>query len=344
MNRCFLLLLTLMTSFPTDIWGNSPRVFVFTDINIDSGDPDDRQSLIHLLWYADDLEIEGIVPDRWNARSVEACNLVLDAYNRDYDTFSLDKLNYPPQNILRNKIAGDYNQAVELFIQAASDPSSPLYVLIWGNMKVFQSILIQRPDLADNIRLITIGTGLMLEEDIEHMPPSWEKSAPCKQLNWNGAGREAIYDDERFSDMWWLEINWTYAGMFVGEEPAEMFEKLSQYGAMGKHIKEVVKNESWAQYFRVGDTPSVLYIIDPGHTLEDPTEISWAGKFVKPMPQLRPNYYTDSNGSVEWNYQEPCSTWSNHGNMRDQAVQTLLNKRPEMYRKLLEKLDLIYKN
>jgi len=38
-----------------------PRVFVFTDINIDKGDPDDRQSLVHLLWYADELQIEGIV-------------------------------------------------------------------------------------------------------------------------------------------------------------------------------------------------------------------------------------------------------------------------------------------
>lgn len=32
---------------------------LFTDINIDKGDPDDRQSLIHLLWYAD--ELQGII-------------------------------------------------------------------------------------------------------------------------------------------------------------------------------------------------------------------------------------------------------------------------------------------
>ena len=44
-----------------------PQVFIFTDINIDQGDPDDRQTLIHLLWYADEVEIKGIVPDRWNA-------------------------------------------------------------------------------------------------------------------------------------------------------------------------------------------------------------------------------------------------------------------------------------
>lgn len=63
---------------------NRPRVFVFTDINIDSGDPDDRQSLIHLLWYANELRIEGVVPHRWNASGLKACQLAADAYSKDY--------------------------------------------------------------------------------------------------------------------------------------------------------------------------------------------------------------------------------------------------------------------
>ena len=57
-----------------------------------------------------------------------------------------------------------------------------------------------------------------------------------------------------------------------------MFHKLSKYGDLGEHIKDVVKNESWAQYFRVGDTPSVLYVIDQTHDLDNPTQSSWAGK------------------------------------------------------------------
>ncbi len=61
--------------------------------------------------------------------------------------------------------------------------------------------------------------------------------------------------------MWWLEINWIYELMFMGEEPAEMFHKLSDFGNLGLHIKEVVANEPWAQYFSVDDTPSVLYMV-----------------------------------------------------------------------------------
>ena len=323
---------------------SKPRVFVFTDINIDSGDPDDRQSLVHLLWYADELQIEGVVPDRWNARGLEACQLVLEAYARDYSQYSFSNKGYPEPNDIRNKIAKDVDQASRLFSLAASDQESPLYVLIWGNMELFKTLLSERPAYADNIRLITIGTGLMLEKDIEHIPANWEKSQPCQQLNWNGFGRNEIYNNPHYKEMWWLEMNWTYAGMFVGEEPRRMFDKLALFGTMGKHIKEVVKNEDWAQYFRVGDTPSVLYLIDDGHDLNNPTQSSWAGKFAQPFPTERPNYFTDFSGSLEWNYLNPCATWQNHQNVRNVAAGTLGDRRPEMYSALIRKLELIYKD
>jgi hypothetical protein len=61
-----LTIIFLVTCFGNLQSQNTPRVFVFTDINIDSGDPDDRQSLIHLIWYANEIRIEGVVPERWN--------------------------------------------------------------------------------------------------------------------------------------------------------------------------------------------------------------------------------------------------------------------------------------
>jgi len=51
---------------------------------------------------------------------------------------------------------------------------------------------------------------------------------------------------------------------------------------MGQHIKDATKGHEWAGYFRVDDTPSVLYLIDPTHDINDPTTSSWAGKFKKP--------------------------------------------------------------
>jgi hypothetical protein len=339
----YLLTITLF-SFSCGQKTEKPRVFIFTDINIDAGDPDDRQSLIHLLWYADELEIEGIVPERWNAKGLEACKLAIEAYAEDFNSYRLNQKGFPDPKEVENSVAVDIKDAIDRFQKAASDKSSPLYVLIWGNMATFGEALRSKPELADNLRVITIGTDLMMEEYNQFIPKSWLiMDKPCQQYNWNGWGRNEIFNDERFKNMWWLEINWTYEGMFTGTEPEKMFHKLAVYGALGQHMKDVVKNESWAQYFRVGDTPSVLYVIDHSHNIDDPTESSWAGKFTKPFPNERPNYYADYNGPVEWDYADPCNTWQNHVQMNAHAKGTLEERRSEMYEALLDKLNRIYK-
>lgn len=319
-----------------------PRVFVFTDINIDAGDPDDRQSLIHLFWYANEVTIEGIVPDRWNAKGYEACELALNAYQKDYKKLELQRKGYPDPGKIKNVIAADRQDAIKRFSNAASAKGEPLYVLVWGSMEILRDALFQNPALAQNIRVITIGTGLMPDKAIPHIPKDWEKSSPCVQMNWNAGGRNEVYNDARFRKMWWLEINWTYEGMFSGDEPVQLFKQLSTYGHLGEHMKEVVRNEPWAQYFRVGDTPSLLYVLDPDHNRDDPTQSSWAGRFVKPFPEERPDYFTDSTGKVTWDYSDPCKTWANHADALDVAKGTLEERRESMYNALIKKLNRMY--
>ena len=344
MNKNLALIFSLvLLSLSTYAQLDKPKVFVFTDINIDQGDPDDRQSLIHLLWYTNEVTIQGIVPDRWDAKGYEACMLAMEAYEQDFKALNLENEDYPTPEKLKNLVATDVQSAKILFTKAASAGGDPLYVLVWGNMKNFGAFLNEQPELHKNIRLITIGTDLMMENYRQHMPENWPKTdQPCEQYNWNGFGRNEIFNDPRFNNLWWLEINWTYEGMFSGDEPRSMYQKLSRYGRLGEHMIEVTKNQPWAQYFRVGDTPSVLYVIDPDHNLDDPTESSWAGKFKKPFPDTRPNYFLDDNGPIVWNYDDPCETWENHTAMRDYAKSTLEMKRPSMYASLLEKLEALY--
>lgn len=335
MKKIFLFIFSLLFLFASLI-DAQPRVFIFTDINIDAGDPDDRQSLIHLLWYANELEIAGIVPDRWNAHGFEACQMVLEAYSKDFHTYDFKQFGYPVPETIDKKIAKNISEAEMLFIKAASENKNPLYVLVWGNMQNFGRILSEHPDIAGNIRLITIGTGL------KYGPEDEVTGKNCHTPNWNGPGRNEIFNDSRFNNMWWLEINWTYNGMFSGEVPKLLFEKLSEYGALGDHMKYVTKNHPWAQYFRVGDTPSVLYVIDPTHDPDAPETSSWAGKFTKPFPDHKPNYFTDDNGPVDWNYNDPCKTWENVEEMYAYNKSTLENERAEMYINLIRKLNQIY--
>ncbi len=337
MNQSLLLAILLFVSFSSYGRENHPRVFVFTDINIDKGDPDDRQSLVHLLWYANELDIGGIVTDRWNAQGLEAANMAIDAYAEDYSKYDFQKQGYPQPENIRNLLAENDEDAILRLKNEALNAPEPLYVLVWGNMKNFGKAISKYPEITDHIRLITIGTGL------KYGPEDEVAGENCKEPNWNGPGRNEIYNDPRLNNMWWLEINWTYNGMFSGNGPKEMFNKLSEFGAMGNHLKEVTKNQEWAQYFRVGDTPSVLYVIDPTHNPDDPAKSSWAGKFKKPFPEKRPNYYTDDNGPVEWNYSDPCKTWNNLKEMYAYNKSTLEKERPEMYEALLKKLEKVYK-
>jgi len=312
------------------------KVFVLTDINLVGGDPDDRQSWIHLLWYADELEITGVVPDYWNGKGYEACLLGLEAYGQDYSNYSWGEKGYPTPEQVKDKVIKSKEEAIEQLHLLSKQVDQPLYVLVWGGMVTLKDALLKYPDIAKNIRVLTIGTGL------KYGPKDEVPGDDCNVSNWNGKGRNEIYNDSRFDQMWWLESNWTYNGMFVGDGPKTMFEKLSRFGAMGQQIKEVTKGHDWAQYFRVGDTPSVTYLLDPYHHPDDPTLSSWAGKFKKPFPEARPNYYTDDNGSINWDYQDPCNTWVNLKEMYAYNKSTLVAQREGMYQSLLEKLEELY--
>ena len=313
-----------------------PKVFVFTDINLIGGDPDDRQSWIHLLWYADELDILGVVPDYWNGKGYEACLEGIEAYATDYTKYDFAAKGFPKPDMVKTWLSTSEEIAIERLLKATRDYDQPIYVLVWGGMITLRNALSLHPEIADNIRVLTIGTGR------KYGPKDEVPGEDCRVDNWNGKGRNDIYNDPRFKQMWWLESNWTYNGMFVGEGPRVMFEKLSQYGAMGTQIKAVTQRHQWAQYFRVGDTPSVLYLIDRDHDIDDPESSSWAGLFKKPFPEERPNYFTDDNGTIEWDYAEPCNTWENLREMYAYNKSTLVVERKEMYEKLLAKLDGLY--
>ena len=76
--------------------------------------------------------------------------------------------------------------------------------------------------------------------------------------------------------------------------------------------------------------------------LDEPAEPSWAGRFVRPFPDSRPDYWTGVDGGHEWSYADPCETWENAEAVYEARVETLLEQRGEMYDAWLEKLDAVY--
>lgn len=322
MRFLFLLLITI-----SGYANNRPNVIITTDINNAGGDPDDKQSLLHLLWYADQLNIIGIIPDAWESKGYEATMDDIKVYQTDYKKYKFGQKGFPHPDTITNRVMHNEGASIALIIRAAHQSRGPLYILAWGNLITVQKALDQDPSIVSKIRLLSIATG------VKYGPQDEVLGEDCHAVNWNGKGRAEIYHDKRFDKLWWLENNWMYNGMFPGTEPKDMLERLTQYGAMGAYMKTIVAPFAWAQYFRAGDTPTVLYLLNN----------KWVGTYTQPFPAEKPNYYTDAAGSIAWNYADPCQTWQNAKPMYEHNKATLLEKRPEIYQALLAKLDRLYK-
>jgi hypothetical protein len=119
------------------------RVIVETDAG---GDPDDEQSLVRFLLYANEWEVEGIIANRPVAREGENLNPVrtglgivrrlLDAYAECYPNLRRHDPRYPAPDMLRRRTVAGYDETedgVNLILAAVDrrDPR-PVWFLNWG--------------------------------------------------------------------------------------------------------------------------------------------------------------------------------------------------------------------
>ncbi|MFO0915045.1 MAG: DUF1593 domain-containing protein [Pirellulales bacterium] len=120
-----------------------PRLIIETDAG---GDPDDEQSLVRLLVYANEFDVEGIIANRPSARDGENLNPIRDglgivraavqAYGECYPNLVQHDPRYPaPERLLDRTVAGYTNvdDGVELIIRAVDAPDPrPIWFSNWG--------------------------------------------------------------------------------------------------------------------------------------------------------------------------------------------------------------------
>lgn len=259
--------------------GERPRVIVSTDIG--GHDPDDFQSMVHYLVYADVFDTEGLISSPPGPGRSTDLHFVLDAYAKDEATLRRHSPRYPSTESLRAMVKqgaldpapeSGFSQPTEgsnwIIQRAHAQDSRPLWILGWGSITDLAQALHDDPSIEPKLRVYYIG--------------AWNTRQ-------DPAARRYIY--EHHPKLWWIEADTTFRGMYVGGKQGgdlgnDSFveQHVKPAGALGQLLYQAKPD------IKMGDTPSVLYLLSGD--IDDPTSDSWGGRFVISDP-ARPTHWTD---------------------------------------------------
>lgn len=246
-----------------------PRVIVSSDIG--GTDPDDFQSMVHLLVYADTLDLEGLISSPYGPGRKEHILEVIDCYAKDYPNLKTYSDRYPTPETLRTitkqgetevaPYAGvrRSTEGSEWIVRCARrDAPRPLHVLVWGGIEDLAQALHDAPDILPKLRVYYIG-------------------GPNKK--WTPDAYQ--YIATHHPTLWIIEANSTYRGWFTGGNQSGEWgnkEFVTQYvaghGALGNYFDTHLGGT-----LKMGDTPSVAWLLKG--SLDAPAKPGWGGQFVR---------------------------------------------------------------
>ncbi len=247
-----------------------PRILISTDIG--GTDPDDNQSMTHLLMYNDLFTIEGIVSSpSYGHGSKEEIFRMINLYEKDFPKLKIHKRDFAEPDYLRSitkqgRLGGapykgyqTPTEGSEWIIKCAKkkEPQS-LWILVWGGLDDLAQALHDEPEIQKKIKIYWIG-------------------GPNKK--WSANSYSFIV--ENFPDLWFIEVNSSYYGFFSDNEVPDSIKSSDYYdrfingaGYLGKDFKNYYNGE-----IKMGDTPSLLYMMNGNP--ENPVRESWGGSFEK---------------------------------------------------------------
>lgn len=249
---------------------NKHRILISTDIG--GTDPDDNQSLTHLLMYNEKFDIEGLVssPSYGNGSTSEIFRMI-DLYEKDLPKLEKKLLGFAKPDFLRSVTKqgrkgtasfSGISQATEgsewIIRCAKKEDARPLWVLVWGGLEDLAQALHDAPEIRKNIRVYWIG-------------------GPNKKWSANAYA----YIASNFPDLWMIEVNSSYYGFFSNNQLPDVIRTTDYYekyikgaGQLGEDFKHYYEGE-----IKMGDTPSLLYLMSGNP--ENPAGESWGGSFEK---------------------------------------------------------------
>jgi hypothetical protein len=268
-----------------------PRLLVLTDIG---GDPDDQQSMIRLMTYANEFEIEGLIASaagipgelKEDATHPDLIREIVEAYGKVRPNLLLHRQDYPaagslldrvksgnPRRGVKNIGAGHDTEGSRWIIKAVDrDDPRPLNVTIWGGpTDLAQALWWARHDrtaeelkrFVGKLRVHAIGhqddTGPWI---VEQFPDLFYVLSKAQEKHDMREG--------------------AYRGMYLGGD-----ESLTSRAWVDAHVRKergplgaLYPTKTWTApnphgCLKEGDTPSWLYFLPTG--LGDPAHPDWGG-------------------------------------------------------------------
>lgn len=304
MKRIALLLLLVMPMMAWAAKGElKPRLVVCTDIAPADVEPDDMESMVRLMSYADLFEIEALITSvGWNCDPypkewAQYLQRVIEAYRMDVPKLMKrsgqtaflpnseeEKCQFvgywPSADYIKSravmgserggiKVIGEDNDSPgsELLIQLADeDDPRPIYVAAWGGANTLAQAIwrVKQTRSAEELKRFANKFRIYTITD-QDMQYNMRMDRVCSSHMWL---RQEFKDDLQFI---WDEGTWREQ-CELGKRNWQLHkDNIQGKGALGKEYPDY----KWGVE---GDTPSFLYVMPNGlNNPEDPHQAGWAG-------------------------------------------------------------------
>lgn len=293
MKKLLFLFIALVCTFVVSAQSTSckQRLIVATDLG--GADPDDTQSLIHLLVCSDVVDIEGIIsssswidcPD-WTAEIIK----VIDGYSMVLPMLRKHSDGFPDAGYLKSIVKrgqsvsnmagvgeGKDSPGSELIISAVDKQSDsrPVWLLAWSGMN-------------------TIAQAIWKVHESRTSEEFKRFVAKIRKYDVLGQDDAGAWIAKHFPEILYIRNTQVYGCGPSDEWIAENVQSKEPFGA-------TYPDRKWAAE---GDTPSFLYVLANGLNVPDSVSYGgWGGRFSKePVAGVRGMDFIEKSGKSEAQY------------------------------------------
>lgn len=298
---------------------SKPRVIVLTDIG---GDPDDQQSMIRFLVYANDFDVEGLIATTsgWKKKAVhpDAIEERLEAYGRVWHNLATHASGYPSLAYLRSVTkagraasgmaavgTGKSSEGSKHIIAVVDRPDPrPVWICIWGGANDLAQALWDINETRKEAEVKAFVAKLRVYDLAGQDDAGAWICRTFPRVFWIRSQNQWRGISHRIDAQRWQK---TRGGDESLMEPAWIERHIQSHGPLGKLYPNT-------KYLTEGDTPTFLHLLPTG--LAHPEQIqfgNWGGRFGL---QKKKNcrgvsvVKTEARYDDYWMYKETSDTWT----------------------------------